>query len=73
LEASILTVGFWLVSLLLPIVVGMSVYVVMSNYERRQQVGIAVWHHSLHTVIALSILVIFLINFGFIGLQIWAY
>lgn len=72
-EASILTVGFWLVSLLLPIVVAMSVYVVMSNYERRQQVGIAVWHHSLHTVIALSILVIFLINFGFIGLQIWAY
>jgi CubicO group peptidase (beta-lactamase class C family) len=72
-EVSILTVSFWLVSLLLPIVVGVAGYVVLANYERRQQVGIAVWHHSLHAVIALSILVIFLISYGFIGLRTWAY
>ncbi|MFT4714217.1 MAG: CubicO group peptidase (beta-lactamase class C family) [Candidatus Azotimanducaceae bacterium] len=72
-EVTILTVGFWLISLLLPIVVGMSVYVVISNFGRRQQVGIAVWHHSLHTVIALSILVTILISYGFIGMRTWAY
>ena len=72
-EVSILTVSFWLVALLLPIVVGVAGYVVLANYERRQQVGIAVWHHSLHAVIALSILVIFLISYGFIGLRTWAY
>jgi len=72
-DLSILTGGFWLVSFLLPIAVGLSAYVVMSNYERRQEVGIAVWHHSLHTVIALSILVTILFSYGFIGLRTWVY
>lgn len=72
-EASILTVSFWLVSLLLPIAVTAAVYVVLSSYGKRQRVGIAVWHHSLHTVIALSILLALLASYGFIGLRTWVY
>jgi len=72
-EMSILTVSFFMVSLLLPIVVAVSIHVVTSNYARRQQVGTAVWHHSLHAAIALTTLVIFLMSYGFIGLRTWVY
>ena len=41
-----LTVGFWLVSWMFPVLTGLAIFMVISQYEHRQEVGVAVWHHS---------------------------
>jgi len=70
---SVWSVGIWLSSLLFPIVTGLSLYGVVTSFKLRRDVGITVWHHSLHSVIALLILVIFLASYGNIGFQPWSY
>ncbi len=72
-EISSLTIGFWFVSWLFPVVTGLALYAVASQFEHRREVGLAVWHHSLHTAIGLAVFVIFMLSFGFVGLQTWAY
>ncbi len=70
---NLITVGLWLVSMLFPIVTAIALYTVASHFNRRQEIGVAVWHHSLHTTLGLAVFAIFMIGFGFVGLQTWAY
>jgi CubicO group peptidase (beta-lactamase class C family) len=72
-ELTPLTVSFWLLSMLFPVMTGLAIYAVTKQFVNRREVGIAVWHHSLHTAIGMAIIVIFLFSFGFVGLQTWAY
>ncbi|MDG2090541.1 MAG: serine hydrolase [Gammaproteobacteria bacterium] len=72
-SVSIWTGGYWLVSLIYPVLAVLSLYVVLSHFPRRHEIGIWVWHHALHTTVGLLILMLFLASWGFVGLQTWAY
>ncbi len=68
-----LTFGFWLVSWMFPVLTGLAMFAVVSQYKHRREVGLAVWHHSLHTVLGLAFFTLFMFSFGFVGLRTWAY
>ncbi|MEM1112986.1 MAG: serine hydrolase domain-containing protein [Pseudomonadota bacterium] len=68
-----LTVGLWVASLLFPLMAGLALYAVLSTIGRRREVGTLVWHHSLHTALGLAVLAIFMLQFGWVGLRLWAF
>ena len=72
-SVNISTVGLWLSSMLFPVAAFVALGIVVANFKLRQEVGAITWHFCLHSSLGLVVLAMFVLSWGYFGIQTWTY